>query len=207
MMGAMFLEDPNDPVFVNFIATDSPGIFNQNVRNEIIGNAVFPNMPNKTLHFSFSSSNNRSDCINMIDAIEQAQYPWLQFEAVEYATRTYDNLYQTVFPVGLAWVFSTTSTGYDKGDVSIPNGISIGQNYPNPFNLSTSIKYSVHRTGMVNLKVYDLLGHEVMEVVNKEQPVGEYIIEFGTDQLPSGVYVYQLFVAGAGETRKMIKLN
>lgn len=102
---ALFLEDPESSVFDNFIATDSPGSFNSTIV-QLIEKDEFPKKKSdKKLHFSFTSSNNRSSCNEMIIKISEAQYPWLQFESIEYADNTYPEAYPTAFAAGLKFVF------------------------------------------------------------------------------------------------------
>jgi hypothetical protein len=105
--------------------------------------------------------------------------------------------------------------------VNAPLEFSLEQNYPNPFNPSTKIKYTIPNVTLrqaqsnilVTLKVYDILGSEVAELVNEEQPAGSYEIEFnsvGTSRdlsLPSGIYFYQLKAGQFVETKKMILLK
>ena len=81
---------------------------------------------------------------------------------------------------------------------------SLAQNYPNPFNPSTQIKYSIKEAGLVQLKVYDILGKEVANLVNENKEAGYYSVEFDASQLPSGVYIYQLTTQGLTQARKMI---
>ncbi len=101
----LFLEDSENSVFDNFIATDSPSSFNSTIV-QLIKKDDFPkNKLNKKLHFSFSSSNSRSSCTGMINKINEAQYPWLQFESKEYAHKTYPDAYPTAFAEGLKFVF------------------------------------------------------------------------------------------------------
>lgn len=102
---ALFLEDSETSVFDNFIATDSPGSFNSTIV-QLIESDDFPkNKGNKKLHFSFTSSNDRSSCNGMINKIYEAQYPWLQFESIEYADNTYPKAYPAAFAAGLKFVF------------------------------------------------------------------------------------------------------
>ena len=89
------------------------------------------------------------------------------------------------------------------------------QNYPNPFNPSTNIGFRVAGFGFVSLIVYDALGNEVVNLINKELPAGEYKIEFNASGLTSGVYYYRLNTSnlstGSGqvfsETKKMVMLR
>jgi len=75
----------------------------------------------------------------------------------------------------------------------LPEESTLYQNYPNPFNPSTVIRYSLSQTSYVALKIYDLLGREVMTVVNDVQRADNYSINFSGTSLPSGVYFYRLF--------------
>ena len=68
----------------------------------------------------------------------------------------------------------------------------LSQNYPNPFNPSTTIKYSIPKQSNVTLKVFDVLGSEVATLVNKEQPQGNYEVEFDGAELTSGIYFYRI---------------
>ncbi len=66
------------------------------------------------------------------------------------------------------------------------------QNYPNPFNSITTISYSTPKAGHVNLKIYNLLGEEVQNLINKFQPVGSYSINYDGNNLKNGIYYYKL---------------
>lgn len=89
---------------------------------------------------------------------------------------------------------------------SIPTSTSLDQNYPNPFNPETTIKYKLHAAGRVNLKVYDLLGREVAELVNEFQQAGEYNYKLSSInyQLSSGVYFYSLRTGNFIQSKKMV---
>ena len=91
-----------------------------------------------------------------------------------------------------------------EDELLYPITFYLSPNYPNPFNPSTRIQYSVNSTQNVTLKVYDLLGREVATLVNEEKPAGEYEIEFNGQNLPSGIYFYQLIAGKFIQTRKMI---
>jgi hypothetical protein len=102
------------------------------------------------------------------------------------------------------------------------------RNYPNPFNPSTIIKYKIptppsssplingrNEVGFVSLKVYDILGNEVAELVNEEQSPGTYEVEFSVDSSPvsrikylaSGIYFYRRHIGDQVLTNKMILLR
>jgi hypothetical protein len=88
---------------------------------------------------------------------------------------------------------------------------SLMQNYPNPFNPSTNIKFNVAESGIVTLKVYDLLGKEVVTLMNEYKPSGKYEVTFNSrgdgTSLSSGVYFYQLKINSFVDTRKMILIQ
>ena len=73
-----------------------------------------------------------------------------------------------------------------------PLEFGILQNYPNPFNPSTIITYAVSEDAKVVLKVYDILGVEVAELVNKTKPAGFYEVIFNASNLISGIYIYRI---------------
>jgi photosystem II stability/assembly factor-like uncharacterized protein len=84
---------------------------------------------------------------------------------------------------------------------------SLSQNYPNPFNPSTIINYQIPKAGFVTLKVYDILGREVAELVNKEKVAGSYKVNFNAENLSSGIYFYQLKTKEFSETKKMMLIK
>jgi len=88
---------------------------------------------------------------------------------------------------------------------------NLGQNYPNPFNPSTVISYQLPVSGVVTLKVYDILGNEIATLVNEEKQPGNYEAEFdassGIRNLVSGIYFYQLRAGSFLETKKMVLIK
>ena len=86
----------------------------------------------------------------------------------------------------------------------MPQDFSLSQNYPNPFNPSTKIEYSLPEQSFVQLRVYDILGNEVAELVNEEQSAGTYRTDFTANNLASGFYIAQL---RAGNFTKTIKMT
>ena len=81
------------------------------------------------------------------------------------------------------------------------------QNYPNPFNPKTTINYSVKSTGLVTLKVYDILGNEVASIVNERKEPGDYSVTFNATNLPSGIYVYRLTTNDLVQSKKLIVMK
>jgi hypothetical protein len=89
----------------------------------------------------------------------------------------------------------------------VPQNFQLEQNYPNPFNPSTTIRYSIPEASFATVKVYDMLGNEVVTLVNEEQHAGEYEVEFDASHLSSGIYFYKLQTAYYVETKKMILMK
>src|ERR1035438_6718760 len=83
----------------------------------------------------------------------------------------------------------------------------LSQNYPNPFNPVTTIKYQIPKSGVVTLKVYDILGKEVANLVNEYKDEGKYNINFDASKLASGVYIYQIKANDYISSKKMMLLK
>jgi hypothetical protein len=81
------------------------------------------------------------------------------------------------------------------------------QNYPNPFNPTTQISYSIPNSELVSLKVYNVLGEEVAQLVNQFQNNGKYQVTLNTNQLSSGVYFYQLKAGDFVSVKKMLLIR
>jgi hypothetical protein len=94
-----------------------------------------------------------------------------------------------------------------QNDDQLPNKFALRQNYPNPFNPKTSILFRIADFGFTTLRVYNILGNEVVTLVNEELPAGEYQIEFDATRLSSGTYFYTLTSGSFRETKKMILLK
>jgi hypothetical protein len=90
---------------------------------------------------------------------------------------------------------------------ALPLTYDLGQNYPNPFNPSTRISYAVPQTGLVTLKVFNLLGMEVATLFSGDQVAGTHEVTFNASQLSSGVYFYRLEAGKTTLTRKMVLLK
>ncbi len=88
-------------------------------------------------------------------------------------------------------------------EIKAPLEFTLKQNYPNPFNPSTTISYQLPESGKVNLVVYDILGKEIVSLVNEYKTSGNYDVEFNTSTLPSGVYIYSLRLNDYSSVKKM----
>jgi len=97
--------------------------------------------------------------------------------------------------------------GITGHNVEIPNTYTLFQNYPNPFNPTTDIKFSIPKSGVVKIVVFDILGREVRTLVNEFRQTGEYNISFDASNLASGVYFYRLEANDFTQTKKMLLIK
>lgn len=85
----------------------------------------------------------------------------------------------------------------------IPKEYSLS-NFPNPFNPSTVIEYQLPKAGFVEIKVFDAIGKKVATLVNEEKESGRYQAQFGSNDLPSGMYIYTIKVNDYFASKKML---
>lgn len=93
----------------------------------------------------------------------------------------------------------------------VPSEYKLFQNYPNPFNPVTNLEFGISELGFVSLKVYNILGKEVVTLVNEQKNAGTYRVKFDGSNFESGIYYYKLSVTGGSEsfisTKKMILIR
>jgi hypothetical protein len=126
--------------------------------------------------------------------------------------------YNTAGDMGAIWVggpspYKLYFDGYNlttrisNNQTTVPGNYSLSQNYPNPFNPVTKIDFSIPKNGTVTLKIYDLLGKEVVTLINKEMNSGSYTVNFDASKLSSGTYFYKLTSGNFSETKKMLMIK
>lgn len=91
--------------------------------------------------------------------------------------------------------------------IGTPSKYVLTQNFPNPFNPSTSISYEIPATNFVSLKIYDMMGKEVANLVNATQDAGFYTVKFDASKLASGVYFYKLQANDFTATKKLMLMK
>lgn len=102
---ALFLENPETYVFDNFIATDPSTLYTSAIIRLLKNNNFPQDKLDKKLHFSFSTSNDRVKCNELINLVNEAHYSWLEFEAIEYTNSDYENTYPISYAAGIKYVF------------------------------------------------------------------------------------------------------
>jgi hypothetical protein len=139
-----------------------------------------------------------------------------RFESQDYGrdiTISNDNIIFSDGAIGLWILKNNLVVSADEPYEELSNTFQLYQNYPNPFNSNTKIKFEIpnvettRRVVFTTLKVYDILGNEVVALVNEEKPVGNYEIEFNAGNLSSGVYFYTISAGSFNQTKKMILLR
>jgi hypothetical protein len=99
------------------------------------------------------------------------------------------------------------STGIGTSSSDIIQDFYLSQNYPNPFNPSTIISWHSPISGHQTLKVFDVLGNEIVTLVNEYKSAGSYEVNFSNSELASGIYFYRLTAGSFAETKKMILMK
>ena len=98
-------------------------------------------------------------------------------------------------------------TGVPGVDETIPGQFKLYQNYPNPFNPATTIEYEISQPSLVSLKIFNILGEDIATLVAEQQSPGKYTIQWNAENLPSGIYLYQLTAGDFSKTKKLMLLK
>jgi hypothetical protein len=104
------------------------------------------------------------------------------------------------------WITNWWLVDVENPNVTV-NEFNLAQNFPNPFNPTTLIRYSIPESGIVTLKIYDILGREVAQLINEEKAAGSYDFTFDASKLSSGVYMYKIESGNYQETKKMVLIK
>jgi len=104
------------------------------------------------------------------------------------------------------WKFTTTSD-ISRINELIPDKFCLFDNYPNPFNPVTKINFDIPQNCDVILKVFDISGREISELINEKLNAGKYSVDFKAEKVSSGVYFYRLVAGNFTSTKKMILLK
>lgn len=123
---------------------------------------------------------------------------------------------QSGYCIGMAnincgWVGTATGKIYKYTDnvgignpITTPTKFELKQNYPNPFNPQTTIDFSLARTGYITLKIYNLMGQEVMTLIDGVETAGDHSVFFDASGLSSGTYFYAMKSGDFTETKSMV---
>jgi hypothetical protein len=103
--------------------------------------------------------------------------------------------------------YNITPVGLEDGIDAYLTGFELEQNYPNPFNATTTIKFTLSRTGMVKLTIFNALGHLVETLLSEQFPAGSFQVTWDAGRYSSGIYFYRFQGGDDVETRKMILMK
>lgn len=109
----------------------------------------------------------------------------------------------------IGYAISESTVNADATDIisNTPDYIELYQNFPNPFNPTTTIKYEIPRFTHITIKLYDILGSEVMTLVDEEKSAGLYEYTFDGSGVKSGVYFYSLRSGDSAQVKKLLLLK
>jgi len=157
----------------------------------------------KLIQYNFSSNGevtfsrqiitNTKQSLNTIEVFVEEEFPsvWIGGNGFTFLFRKFEKIF----------------TDLNSETMTIPSVFSLSQNYPNPFNPITKIKYSVPESDFVTLKIYDLLGKEIVTLVNKEIVSGLHECIFNASNLSSGAYFYKLQAGIFTQTKKLLLIK
>ena len=132
---------------------------------------------------------------------------WNETQAY-YAIRKYDqqgNVIHTIDPY--EHLFGGSESDNTTSQLQTTEEITLLGNYPNPFNPVTNIRYDLQQDNFVTIRVYDVLGKEVVTLVNENKKAGKYLISFNGTGLSSGIYLYKIKAGEYEHTRRMTLLK
>ena len=108
---------------------------------------------------------------------------------------------------GFWYVYQQQTITAVEDEEIIPTVFKLEQNYPNPFNPSTVIKFAVPERSTVIIKIYDIIGNEVLTLANEEMNSGWYKKDFNANGLASGVYLYRMQAGSYVNIKKMLLIK
>lgn len=97
--------------------------------------------------------------------------------------------------------------GYSFADISSPMEFVLEQNYPNPFNPITTISFNIPTELNISLKIFDVLGNEVVTLINEKMNAGDHEVQFNASNIASGIYFYTLQAGEFVSTKKLILMK
>ncbi|MBN8571374.1 MAG: T9SS type A sorting domain-containing protein, partial [Ignavibacteria bacterium] len=117
-----------------------------------------------------------------------------------------NDLYGATYTSSIVKAPLSSFIGIHQLSTELPDNFSLKQNYPNPFNPSTTINFSLKASGIVSLKVYDMRGTEIAELVNQKMNAGTFSFTFDASNynLSSGVYFYKLQANEFEDVKRMV---
>jgi len=162
--------------------------------------AIDQNMNNNLVNFDKKNVGNVSDIL--IDGLTTNMNYYYRVKAYNSVGESdYSNIMEVTLTPDIYDV-----TGINKVN-GIPTNFELSQNYPNPFNPTTKIQFSLAKEVNVKLSVYNVLGKEVMKLVDRKLSASIYSVNFNANNLPSGIYFYRIIAGDYVQTKKMLLMK
>jgi hypothetical protein len=208
---AMFDDDTNYPHLVAEGNIEADPQFTDNTMLDWVVNAVVEYAQDFRTHKSAPLRNYDA----YVNNGEMLQLKWPLPESMVYSNQTVMTAGCDGFPAGdLNWYpekkkeWEDSQTGIRKDELgTLPENYKLSQNYPNPFNPTTVIEFSLPKSGVATLEVFNILGQKIATLVNEKLSAGNYRFDFNAKNIPSGVYLYKLNVNNFTAIRKMMLLK
>lgn len=110
-------------------------------------------------------------------------------------------------PYSAIWSFRTGMVNIQQIGNEVPQKFRLYQNHPNPFNPATKINFDLPRSAFVSIKLFDILGREVKNLVNSNIDAGKYTIDLNASELAGGVYFYRIETSEFSDTKKLMLIK
>jgi len=110
-------------------------------------------------------------------------------------------------PWSTVFKFRVRAVGITNISSEIPQNYNLFPNYPNPFNAMTKIRFQIPKSGIVKLKIYDLTGREISNILDQNLSPGIYEFLWNASSLPSGIYFYTMEAGEHREVKKAVLLK
>lgn len=188
----------SNPYSISGFANQNPGNGNLIGLTDVI---IYAKIGNEFKNFGISSSNGSYNVTKLGSGNYSLIAHRIGFEPVYLNTIVTNNNitnldFSFVNPIGISDPFTP-----------VPAKYSLTQNFPNPFNPSTTFEFSIPTEGISKLLVYDILGREIVTLLNQSLKPGTYRVNWNASGQPSGVYFYRLESGSFTETKKMVLLK
>jgi hypothetical protein len=206
----------NDYLLANYIADSGPSYFMTGYDGDPITdgiiiagiNTVYTRSPDQIEPFNASATPiikyGSGPAINSIKA-DAGDYKVVYF-GVAFEQINDVSVIDSLVARSVRWLTDGIVLG-NQDDKQLPIEFSLSQNYPNPFNPSTIITYSIPNESQVSLKVYDVMGKEVANLIDGKQSSGNHSVEFDASSMSSGTYFYKLTAGEFISVKKMVLLK
>ena len=167
-----------------------------NISDKNNADNVIVNLLRKSPALNFE---NETDTISIIEATQEKEATF-RFEVKRNVpVNTKDSIEFSIGDVNGIMMMKTFVLNF-----LAPSEFRLEQNFPNPFNPATTIQYQLPSTSNVSLKIYDVLGNEVLTLINEKQDAGYKEVKFNANRYASGMYIYRLTADKYVSTKKML---